>query len=162
MRFPAFSLLAVATTVLIASYGCGPKNPPQTVDSMQAAAAASSSAAQPPCVDAPANPADVIAKEPAILNACLANAGKVDANLCGSAKIAVKLGRNGKVQNAEVAQSTLPIPVTDCVKARLAAMQFACPTDDSAVYTIPVGLPLGGPNGECLGMPGAPGGAPPP
>lgn len=111
----------------------------------------------PECKEQQPNPGDILAKEPGIVTACITNAGKVDANLCGSAKIALQLGRNGKVQNAEVAQSTLPIPVTDCIKARLAAITFACPSTDSAVYSIPVGLPGGGPNGECLGMPGAPG-----
>ncbi|GAC1528165.1 MAG: hypothetical protein NVS3B10_25540 [Polyangiales bacterium] len=35
----------------------------------------------------------------------------------------------------------------------LGAMQFACPSDDSAVYAVPVGSAGGGPNGECPGMP---------
>ena len=113
----------------------------------------------PPCKEAQPSPGDILAKEPGIVTACITNAGKVNTNLCGSAKIALKLGRDGKVQNAEVAQSTLPIPVTDCIKARLAAITFACPSSDSAVYSIPVGLPGGGPNGECPGMPA---GAPPP
>jgi hypothetical protein len=108
--------------------------------------------APPACKDAPPDPGVELSRQPQIIQACLANAAKVDANLCGSAKIDVRIGKDGKVSQAEVAQSTLPLPVTDCIKARLAAMQFACPGEGSASYTVPVGIPGGGPNGECPGI----------
>ena len=159
----ALGLLALFTGfAAVVSVACAKKQPDPAHATVYTATAPTTPPPNPPCVDAPTNPGDVLAKEPGIVSACVANAGKFDTNLCGSAKIAVKIGKNGKVQSSEVAQSSLPIPVTDCIKARLASMQYACPTDDSAVYTVPVGLPLGGPNGECPGMPAMPpvGGSP--
>ena len=65
-------------------------------------------------------------------HACLAQGGKLDGNVCGSAKIAVEIGKDGRVVRAEVAQSTLPESVTNCVKARLAAVTYACPAEGRA------------------------------
>jgi hypothetical protein len=155
MVLRTFTALVVASSGLFLFAACGKKEP-QAPPGSGGGTATVATAAPPECKEAPLDPTAVIAKEPALLNACLANAGKVDANLCGSAKIALKVGKNGRVQNAEVAQSTLPVAVTDCVKARLSALQYACPSDDSAVYTVPVGLPIGGPAGECPGMPATP------
>ena len=156
MRVP---LLAPSMLVAfaLAAAGCGNKSKePQTATWSDPSAGGGGVAPAPssaPCTNAPPNPAEELARQPQIFQACLQNAGKIDANLCGSAKLAIKLGKDGKVQNAEVAQSSLPIAVTDCLKARLGAMQFACPSDDSAVYAVPVGIAGGGPNGECPGMP---------
>lgn len=154
-------LTCLALGVVASSIACAKKQPDPANATVYTATEPSTPPLPPPCQDQPFNPSDVLAKEPGIVSACVANAGKLDTNLCGSAKIAVKIGKNGKVQSSEVAQSSLPIPVTDCIKARLAAQQYACPSDDSAVYTVPVGLPLGGPNGECPGMPAMPTGGTP-
>jgi hypothetical protein len=82
----------------------------------------------------------------------MAPGGKLDGNLCGSAKIAVEIGKDGRVVRAEVAQSTLPESVTNCIKARLAAVTYACPAEGTATYTVPVGLPISGASGACPGM----------
>jgi hypothetical protein len=142
----AFALLSVAA--------CGSKGGAKSPEGTEPTASTTASTPPPPpaCADAPANPGEVLAKEPTVFNACLAGA-KPDPKLCGSAKIAVTIGKDGRVSNAQVAQSTLPDGVTDCIKARLAAMQFACPKEGSASYTIPVGFPG---TGGCPGLPGAP------
>jgi hypothetical protein len=148
MRAAAPLVFAFSIAALVA---CGGKqSEPQTVTGGPVPDPAPS--ANPACKDAPPDPGVELSRQPQIIQACLANAAKVDANLCGSAKIDVRIGKDGKVSQAEVAQSTLPLPVTDCIKARLAAMQFACPSEGSASYTVPVGLPGGGPNGECPGV----------
>ena len=154
-------LLSIALSTSMAFFACGAqqRSDPQTVTG--GPVPGPSSSVDPACKDAPPNPMVEIARQPAIVQACLANAAKVDANVCGSAKIDVRIGKDGKVSSAEVAQSTLPLPVTDCIKARLAAMQFACPSEGSASYTVPVGMPGGGPNGECPGI-GAPATVPKP
>ncbi|MGZ3419817.1 MAG: hypothetical protein ACXWUG_31470 [Polyangiales bacterium] len=148
--------LGVGMTFAVAS-ACGPK---QQVYDPSAAASSSvppaPSESAPACTQGPANPAEVLAKEPAVLQACIASSGKIDANLCGSAKIAVEVGKDGRVVRAEVAQSTLPVGVTDCIKARLAAVTYACPAEGTATYTVPVGLPIGGPTGACPGLPAPP------
>lgn len=90
------------------------------------------------------------------MSACLAGATKLDANLCGQAKIAFEIGKDGRVTRAEVASSTLPPGITDCIKARLAALQYACPKEGTAAYTLPVGLPTGTATGVCPGLPAAP------
>jgi hypothetical protein len=147
MRAAAACTLSVF--VLASLVACG-SSQPQTVTGGPVPDPTPASA--PPCKDAPVDPGVELARQPQIIQACLANATKVDANVCGSAKIDVRIGKDGKVSQAEVAQSTLPLPVTDCIKARLAAMQFACPGEGSASYTVPIGLPGGGPNGECPGI----------
>lgn len=153
-RMRALSVALLVVGSFCCALACGSKqSEPQTVTG--GPVPGPSSTVNPACKDAPPDPAVEIARQPQIFQACFANATKVDANLCGSAKIDVRLGKDGKVQNAEVAQSTLPLPVTDCIKARLGAMQFACPAEGSASYSVPVGLPGGGPNGECPGV-GAP------
>jgi len=153
-RFPSIACPLIALALAAA---CGSKNEAKSPEGTEPTATASATPPPPPaCTDAPANPGEVIAKEPGVFNACLAGA-KPDPNLCGNAKIAVTIGKDGRVSNAQVAQSSLPAGVTDCIKARLAAMQFACPKEGSATYTIPVGMP-GTPAGGCPGLPGAPAG----
>ena len=159
MRFaPLYIVAACSLAVPLVFVACGGKKGAQSPNggnSVVTTVGTLPGAAPSSCKDAPVNPGDAIAKEPGVFNQCITNAGKLDPNVCGSAKIAVKIGKNGRVQDAEVAQSTLPVAVTDCIKARLGELQFACPTDDSAVYTVPVGFPVGGgPHGECPGMPG--------
>ncbi|MBI2391475.1 MAG: AgmX/PglI C-terminal domain-containing protein [Deltaproteobacteria bacterium] len=153
----------VASLGLAAACGGSSKPPaePAPVPSASLAPAAPT-ATTPACSDAPANPGDAIAKEPQVFNACLASAGKMDGgSLCGQAKIAVEIGKDGRVSRAEVASSTLPPAVTDCLKARLSAMQFACPKEGTGTYTVPFGLPIGSPTGACPGMPApAPTGSP--
>jgi hypothetical protein len=147
-------VISVSATFILA-VACGPKQQvydPSTAASASAPPAPSATVA---CTEGPANPAEVLAKEPAVLQACMASA-KIDANLCGSAKIAVEVGKDGRVVRAEVAQSTLPAGVTECIKARLAAVTYACPAEGTATYTVPVGLPIGGQTGACPGF------APPP
>ncbi len=148
----SFLLVSIPFVMPFMMVACGSSNPPPvTAEPAGSTSVASGGTGptHPPCSDAPVNPADVIAKEPAILNACLASAGKGAPNPCGSAKIAIEVGKDGRVTRAEVAQSTLSEGATDCIKARLAAMQFACPKEGSGTYTIPVGMPVGG----CPGMP---------
>lgn len=135
---------------------CGGKGEAKSPATDPTASASTIAAPPPACADAPANPGEVIAKEPNVFSACLAGAAKPGPNPCGSAKIAVTIGKDGRVSDAQVAQSTLPEGATDCIKARLAAMQFACPKEGSATYTIPVGFPGATPSGGCPGLPGAP------
>src|SRR3954465_7245404 len=102
-------VIAVSATFVLA-VACGPKQQvydPSTAASASAPPAPSAAVA---CTEGPANPAEVLAKEPAVLQACMTSA-KIDANLCGSAKIAVEVGKDGRVVRAEVAQSTLPAGV---------------------------------------------------
>src|SRR5262245_29998061 len=66
------------------------------------------SAPPPPCSDAPMKPGEVIAKEPTVFNTCLASAGAAPQALCGNAKIAVEVGKDGRISRAEVTQSSLP------------------------------------------------------
>ncbi len=149
---PLSVAIAVTPVVLGSSVGCGGSQPaPQNVEP-QGSAIATAPPPPPPCTDAPFNPAEALAKEPAVLNACLASAGKFEPSLCGQAKIAFEIGKDGRVTRAEVAQSSLPTGVTECLKARLAAMQFACPKEGTATYTVPVGLPIGTPTGACPGL----------
>jgi hypothetical protein len=150
---PLAALASCVCATFLVSLACGPKQQvydPSTAASASAPPEAPSSA--PACTQGPANPAEVLAKEPAVLQACIASGGKIDANLCGSAKIAVEVGKDGRVVRAEVAQSTLPAGVTDCIKARLAAVTYACPAEGTATYTVPVGLPIGGATGACPGF----------
>jgi hypothetical protein len=143
----ALLALAIAFTSVVA---CGGSNKPVE----QPPVATAPTAAPPPaCNEAPANPTEAMAKEPQVLSACLAGAAKLDANLCGQAKIAFEIGKDGRVTRAEVASSTLPVGVTDCIKARLAALQYACPKEGTAAYTLPVGLPTGSATGACPGLP---------
>src|SRR5688572_27567988 len=79
---------------------------------------ASAAPAPPPCKDAPMNPMEAMAKEPNVYSACLGGLGKMTGNFCGQAKIAVEIGKDGRVVRSEVASSTLPPGVTDCIKAR--------------------------------------------
>ncbi len=145
----ALLVLAIASVGLFVA--CGGSNKPAE----QPAVATASAAPPPPpaCNEAPANPAEAMAKEPQVLSACMAGAGKIDANLCGQAKIAFEIGKDGRVTRAEVASSTLPVGVTDCIKARLAALQYACPKEGTAAYTLPIGLPTGAATGVCPGLP---------
>jgi len=138
---------------------CKNEPPPKSADPMGSnTSAASVGTTMTPCTDAPLNPADAMAKEPGVINACLTSAAKGGvAAPCGNAKIALEVGKDGKVIRADVADSSLPPAVTDCIKARLAAMQYACPKEGSATYTVPIGLPLGGAGGACPGLPGVPG-----
>jgi hypothetical protein len=143
---------ALVSLPVVISVACGGSTPPPAnPDPAASTSVATTAPTHPPCSDAPFNPGDVMTKEPAVLNACFASAGKITPNFCGSAKIAVEIGKDGRVTRAEVADSTLPEGVTECMKARLANMQFACPKEGSGTYTIPVGMPVGG----CPGMPGA-------
>lgn len=147
-------VLSLALALGIAT-ACGGGNKPATDPVTVSSASAAPTPTTPACSDAPANPAEVMAKEPAVFNACFASAGKLDPNLCGQAKIAVEIGKDGRVARAEVASSTLPQGVTDCLKARLSAIQYACPKEGSGTYTVPFGLPIGSPTGACPGLPGA-------
>lgn len=149
------ALFASLVPVVVAVACGGGKSQPQTATwTPDSASTAAPSATQPACSDAPANPAEVMAKEPAVLSTCLASAGKVDTNLCGKAQIAVEVNKDGRVVRAEVASSTLPTAVTDCMKARLSSIQYACPKEGSATYTVPVGIPIGNdPTGACPGLP---------
>jgi len=158
LRARAVVLLAASIVVGIAA-ACGGGAKPANEPAPVASASVAPTATTPACSDAPANPAEVIAKEPALFNACFASAGKLDPNLCGQAKIAVEIGKDGRVSRAEVASSTLPPGVTDCLKARLGAIQYACPKEGSGTYTVPFGLPIGSPTGACPGLP-APTGSP--
>ncbi len=148
MRAIAVLSVSLAFGVFTACGGSAqPANTPAPGPSTSVAAAPTSTT--PACSDAPANPAEVIAKEPALFNACFAStAGKLDPSLCGQAKIAVEIGKDGRISRAEVASSTLPPAVTDCLKARLASIQYACPKEGSGTYSVPFGLPIG-----CPGMP---------
>lgn len=153
--------LSIAIPTAVAGAGCGSQPPPQTAEG-QTSTVATAPPPPPPCTEAPFNPAEVLAKEPGVLNACLASAGKIEPNLCGQAKIAFEIGKDGRITRAEVAQSSLPAGVTECIKARLAAMQFACPKEGTATYTVPIGLPLGSATGACPGMDAPPAATPPP
>jgi hypothetical protein len=145
---PASTWAISITTVIALLHGCGGSSKP--AETAPVATAAALPPSPPPCTDAPVNPGDAIAKEPAVLNECLAGVAKIEPNLCGQAKIAFEIGRDGKVTRAEVASSSLPTGMTDyCIRARLSALQYACPRDGSATYTIPLGLPI--PPGACPG-----------
>lgn len=133
---------------------CGGSNKPPETQTGTFTSVAAPSASAPPCSDAPANPAAAMAKEPGVFNACLGGLSKMTGNLCGHAKIAVEIGKDGRVTRAEVADSSLPPGVTDCIKARLEAQQYACPKEGTATYTVPLGIPMGNsPTGECPGLP---------
>lgn len=151
------AMRAVATLSLAFALGvataCGGGNKPANEPAPVASASAAPAPTTPACSDAPVNPAEVIAKEPAVFSACFAPGGKLDPNLCGQAKIAVEIGKDGRVSRAEVASSSLPQAVTDCLKARLSAIQYACPKEGSGTYTVPFGLPIGSPTGACPGLP---------
>ena len=154
MRVSPLCHTLFASLVLTAACGGKAKEPQAATWSAPSAGGGVAPAPSgPPCNNAPPSPVEELARQPQLFRACLQNVGRLDPNLCGSAKLAIKLGKDGKVQNAEVTQSSLPVAVTDCLKARLGAIQFGCPSDDSAVYTVPVGLAGGGPNGECPGIP---------
>jgi hypothetical protein len=166
-RVRGWLLVACTGLPLFVGAACTKNEPlPKSADPMgSGASAASVGTTMTPCTDAPLNPAEAMAKEPGVMNACLASAAKGGvAAPCGNAKIAVEIGKDGKVIRADVADSTLPPGVTDCLKARLAAMQYACPKEGSATYTVPIGLPTGGVGGGCPGLPSVPApttGAPP-
>lgn len=145
-RMRRFLVLLVPLLGLGLSLACGSKGDAKSPSEPTATTTGTILPPTPPCNDAPANPGEVVAKEPGVFNACLSGAAKPDPKLCGNAKISVTIGKDGKVSNAQVAESTLPEGVTDCIKARLGAMQFACPKEGSANYTVPVGVP-------CPGMP---------
>lgn len=149
--------LLVATSIGVAlGVACGGSNkPPETQTGPFTSVAASSAApTAPPCSDAPANPMDAMAKEPQVFNACLGGLSKMTGAICGHAKIAVEIGKDGRVTRSEVASSTLPPGVTDCIRARLDAQQYACPKEGTATYTVPLGIPIGSsPTGECPGLP---------
>lgn len=159
---PVMRAFAWVLASLGLAVACGGSSKPAAEPAPVTSASVAPTAPTPACSDAPANPADAIAKEPQVFNACLASAGKLEGgSLCGQAKIAVEIGKDGRVSRAEVASSTLPPAVTDCLKARLSAMQFACPKEGTGTYTIPFGLPIGSPTGACPGVPApAPTGSP--
>ncbi len=145
-------LLLVLTLSLLA---CGGSNKPVET-APPVASAAPAPPPPPPCKDGPLNPAEAMAKEPNVFSACLGGVGKLTGNFCGQAKIAVEIGKDGRITRSEVASSTLPPGVTDCIKARLEAVQYACPKEGTATYTVPLGIPIGHPTGECPGLPGMP------
>lgn len=145
----ALLVLAISSAAL-ATPSCGGSSKPAE----QPVASTTPPPPPPPaCNEAPANPGEAMAKEPQVLSACMAGATKIDANLCGQAKIAFEIGKDGRVTRAEVASSTLPAGITDCIKARLAALQYACPKEGTAAYTLPIGLPTGSATGVCPGLP---------
>ena len=150
----AISILPLLFAVPLIGIACGSSNKP--AETVPPVASASAPAAPPACNDAPANPAAAMAKEPSVFGACLGGVGKLTGNFCGQAKIAVEIGKDGRITRSEVASSTLPPGVTDCIKARLEAIQYACPKEGTATYTVPLGIPIGHPTGECPGLPGAP------
>jgi hypothetical protein len=144
------ALLLASTLSVLA---CGGSNPPaETAPAV--ASAAPAPPPPPPCKDGPVNPGEAMAKEPNVFAACLGGASKLTGNFCGQAKIAVEIGKDGRITRSEVASSTLPPGVTDCIKARLEAVQYACPKEGTATYTVPLGIPVGHPTGECPGLPG--------
>lgn len=146
-------LLAIVFALALGAACGGSNKPPETQTGPFTSVAPSVAASAPPCSDAPANPAEAMAKEPNVFSACLAGASKMTGNFCGHAKIAVEVGKDGRVTRSEVASSTLPAGVTDCIKARLEAVQYACPKEGTATYTVPLGIPIGSPVGECPGLP---------
>lgn len=163
MRTPLSSIAVLPVTLalglFVACGGASQEPKAAAPGPFTSVAAPPPSANTPACSDGPANPAEEIAKEPALFNACFA-AAKLDPNLCGQAKIAVEIGKDGRVTRAEVASSTLPQGVTDCLKARLSAARYACPKEGTGTYTVPFGLPIGSPTGACPGLPAAPAPAP--
>ena len=152
-RSPLFCLVIVTSVGLLLPIACGNKGDAKSPEASPTVTGTMISPSAP-CNDAPQSPGDVMAKEPTVFQTCLAGA-KPDPNLCGSAKIAVTIGKDGKVSSAQVAQSTLPAGVTECIKARLSSMQFACPKEGSASYTLPVGFGSPTGTGGCPGIPGS-------
>jgi hypothetical protein len=148
------ALLSLFAALSIAVACGGTNKPPETQTGPFTSVAPSAVATAPPCSDAPANPLEAMAKEPKVFQQCLGGINNMTGSFCGHAKIAVEVGKDGRVTRSEVASSTLPPGVTDCIKARLEAQQYACPKEGTATYTVPLGIPIGNsPTGECPGLP---------
>jgi hypothetical protein len=89
------------------------------------------------------NAPHVVAGMRAGFRRCYVRALKDDPNLRGKVTVIATVGANGEVTKTNVAKTSLPKSLTDCITARVGAAQFAPPDKAPAKVTIPIQLEQG-------------------